>query len=103
MNRALLLLLFVCLVIFPVLASAAEVTGTLGSYSIKGKVLVVDNNEYFVDLENLNITYSGEYTGIDALKPGIRVQLIFSDEASTDQESKIVRMRILTHQRGLDN
>jgi len=103
MNKILLRTLFVCMLMFPLLGSAAEVTGTLNSYSIKGKVLVVDGVKYFADIENLNITYSGEYIGTDALESGLKVELILNDEASMDSGNSVVRMRILTYKPQLDS
>ncbi len=96
MNRTLTRILLTCLLTLPLLASAANVRGTLNSYSIKGKVLVVNGTEYTVDIENLNITYNGAYYGTDGLKQGIQVQLYFNENETGDGGATISRLEILT-------
>jgi len=91
------------LLVFPLLISAAEITGTLTGYSIKKKILIVDKIEYFVDIENLSITYDSKLVGTDWLKPGLKVTLVFRDEDSSPKKTFIEELKILTHRDGMES
>ncbi len=103
MSRALLKLLVTCVLMIPRPALSVDISGTLNSFSVRDRVLVVDNIEYIADLENLSITYDGEYVGIEALAAGIRVQLVINDSVSGNRDEYVQRLRILTRNRALES
>lgn len=102
MMKTVLKTLVACLLLLPMLVSAAEVRGTLTSYSLKEKVIVIDKKEYFVDVANLKILYKGEFVGIDGLEPGLQVLLYMSDETS-EQPARGLSLMILSYKPELDS
>ncbi len=97
-NAALLLLLLQSISSF-----AANVTGTLNGYSVKGKSLTVNQQVYRVDLENLKITYDGEFVGMDGLKPGLRVRVIFSGDEQQQGQGAVIQLEIITRIPGMES
>jgi len=97
--KALLLLLL----LQPVNSFAAGITGTLNKYSVKEKSLTVNQQIYRVDLENLKITYDGESVGMEILKPGLRVRVIFSENERQQNQGEVIQLEVITRIPGMES
>ncbi len=91
------------LLLQPMHSFAAGLTGTLNAYSVKEKRLTVNQQIYWVDLENLNITYDGESVGMDPLRPGLRVRVIFSENEKQQGQGEIIQLEIITRIPGMES